>query len=350
MSFPSVAPRAHCHGFALGADPHRARSLVAPRHFRRILSACVLAFALPVAAEVEVKPADDRVTISVDGQLLTELRLTGAPKPYFYPLLGPGGVALTRNYPMRDVEGEDRDHPHQRSLWFTHGDVNGVDFWAEGPNRGRIVHQKILEARSGADHGVLKTANNWVAPDGKVLLTDETTFIARRSPESDTRIFDFIITLRAPDGVDVVFGDTKEGTLGVRLAESMRLKPNQHHAGKTRGSILQNTGAKDGATWGKRAEWTAYSGPVDGKTMTVAILDHPSNPRHPTWWHVRDYGLFAANPFGVHDFERKPAGTGNLTLPGGESLTFRYRFILQEGGADAARLNEIAARFRETRL
>jgi len=23
-------------------------------------------------------------------------------------------------------------------------------------------------------------------------------------------------------------------------------------------------------------------------------------------WHVRDYGLFAANPFCVHDFEKKP--------------------------------------------
>ena len=294
-------------------------------------------------AGVEVSPKADRVTVSVDGELVTELRFADGPKPYWYPLLAPGGVAVTRHYPMRrDVADEEKDHPHHRSLWFSHGDVNGADFWAEGEGRGRIVQERILEAQGGAESGVVRTANRWETAQGEVLLTDETAMrVHRRAGE---RVLDYRITLKAGAKAGV-FGDTKEGTMAVRLAESMRLKPNAHHAKDPVGTILQSTGIRDGATWGKRAAWTAYSGPVEGKPMTVAIFDHPANPRYPTWWHVRDYGLFAANPFGVHDFERKPAGTGNLELKAGESVTFRYRFLIRPGAAESAALEKLGAEF-----
>ena len=72
----------------------------------------------------------------------------------------------------------------------------------------------------------------------------------------------------------------------------------------------------------------------------IAIFDHPENPRHPTWWHVRDYGLFSANPFGVHDFEKKPKHTGDYTLEAGKSLTFRYRFYYHEGDEVQAKVAE----------
>jgi hypothetical protein len=175
------------------------------------------------------------------------------------------------------------------------------------------------------------------------VLTDVTTFAVERSPLG--RIFDYSITLKASEGVDLTFGDTKEGTMAIRLAESMRLKPNKHYEGKPNGHILQDTGVKNGNAWGKRAAWTAYTGPVGDKTMTMVIFDHARNPRHPTWWHVRDYGLFAANPFGVHDFEKKPAGAGNLVVKAGDSVTFRYRFLLTTGQPDVATLSKVAAAF-----
>jgi hypothetical protein len=295
-------------------------------------------------AGVVFEPGEGRVVVKLDGELLTELRYQEGPKPFFYPLLGPGGVALSRHYPMKpDTTDEAHDHPHHRSLWFTHGDVNGVDFWAEGPTRGKVVQHSIREWMSGGDEGHLVTSNRWVAPDGRVLVTDRTKFRVVRSPLG--RQFDYEITLFASEGQDVVFGDTKEGTMAIRLAESMRLKANKHYEGKATGRILQDTGVKDGATWGKRAAWTAYAGPVGTQTYTVTIFDHPSNPRYPTWWHVRDYGLFAANPFGIHDFERKAAGTGNLTVKAGESVRFRYRFLMQEGEPKPAQLAEVAAVF-----
>ncbi len=321
------------------------RSVSAPL-FTRLFAVCCLAAARSAIAAtgVEITPLADRVTVKVDGELLTELRFTDSPKPYFYPLLGPGGVSVTRNFPMRtDAADEDKDHPHHRSLWFTHGAVNGVDFWAEGEKRGRVVQEKILEAKGGADSGVIRTANKWVTPEGKTVLTDETTFRVHRSPAG--RLFDYRITLKASEGTDLTFGDTKEGTMAVRLAESMRLAPNKHYKGKPTGHILQDTGVKEGETWGKRAQWTAYWGPVQDKVMGVTIFDHPSNPRYPTWWHVRDYGLFAANPFGVHDFEKKPAGAGDLVVKAGESITFQYRFLITAGEPKVETLRELATAF-----
>lgn len=304
---------------------------------------CLLASApVVLPAGVEVIPQDDRVIFKIDGELLTEYRFRDTPRPYFYPLLGPGAVPLTRQYPMRnDASDEEQDHPHHRSLWYAHGDVNGVDFWADGAGMGRIVHQKIIEARGDPELGVLRATHNWVSAAGKTVLSDETVVRVRRS--SAGRMFDFEITLLAPEGVAVTLGDTKEGTMAVRLAESMRLKPNKHYADKPSGHILQNTGLQDGATWGKRAAWCDYTGLVQGRRMGITIFDHPQNPKYPTWWHVRDYGLFAANPFGVHDFEKKPPGTGDVVIPAGKSLTFKYRFFLHEGEPDVARLRALAA-------
>jgi hypothetical protein len=149
---------------------------------------------------------------------------------------------------------------------------------------------------------------------------------------------DFEITYHASEG-EVVLGDTKEGSMAIRLAPTMRV------AGKVaKGHIINSEGVKDKDAWSKRAAWCDYYGPVEDKVVGVAIFDHPTNPKHPTWWHVRDYGLFAANPFGIHDFEQKPAGTGDIAIPAGESLTFKYRFYFHKGDVQEA---QVAKQYRE---
>jgi hypothetical protein len=183
---------------------------------------------------------------------------------------------------------------------------------------------------------VIRSQNKWVAPDGQIVCTDDRTFRVYASP--DDRLFDFEVAVHASHG-DLTFGDTKEGSMAIRLAETMRLK------GKVgQGHIVNSNGIRDGDTWGKRADWVDYYGPVNGQTVGVAIFDHPQNPMHPTWWHVRDYGLFAANPFGVHDFESKPKGTGNFTVAAGKSAIFRYRFYIHSGDDKQAK---VAERYRE---
>ena len=314
-----------------------------------LLSAIVLGVCCLISRAAEgvkiTQPSDEleKLQVEINGELFTEYHFKGAPHVYFYPLIGPGGAHMTRHYPMkRDSQGEDHDHPHHRSLWYSHGAVNGVDFWAESPKAGKILHDNFLEVKSGAKEGIIRSRNKWVGPDGAVVCTDERTFRVYARPARE-RLFDFDVTIKAGDK-PLVLGDTKEGSMAVRVAETMRLKPNKFNTSKPKGDIVLSTGVRGGDTWGKRAPWCDYSGPVDGKTLGVAIFDHPTNPRHPTWWHVRDYGLFAANPFGIHDFEKQAAGSGDLRVEPNSSVTFRYRFYVHEGNHEQAKVEE---RFRQ---
>ena len=288
---------------------------------------------------VQITEQADRLRIEINGQLFTEYFFKDVPRPYFYPLIGPGEARMTRNWPMKNTPDEEHDHPHHRSLWFAHGAVNGIDFWSEQKGFGKIVHDGFTEIKSGRESGLIKSRDQWIAPDGKLVCSDARTLRIYTPGSAGERVFDFEITLSATNG-DVTFGDTKEGTMALRLAETMRLKGKVGH-----GHIINSAGVKDDATWGKRAEWCDYSGPVDGKTVGIAIFDNPNNPRHPTWWHVRDYGLFAANPFGQHDFEKlKDKAAGDFVIPAGKSATFRYRFYIHEGDEQQAK---VAEKFKE---
>jgi hypothetical protein len=284
---------------------------------------------------VQISKLPDRLQIEINRQPFTEYLFKDVPRPYFYPVFGPGELAMTRNWPMKTTPNEEHDHPHHRSLWFTHGNVNGRDFWSEEKDYGKIVHDGFTEIKSGKASGVIKSRDKWIAADGKLICTDDRVFRVYSPANPTERVFDFEVTLHASQG-SLTLGDTKEGTMAIRLAETMRLKGNLGE-----GHILNGDGVRDGEAWGKRADWCDYYGPVDGKRVGVAIFDHPENPHHPTWWHVRDYGLFAANPFGQHDFENLAnKSAGDFTIPAGQSVTFRYRFYLHEGDTTQAQVAE----------
>lgn len=293
---------------------------------------------------VRIAQEPGKLRIEINGQLFTEYHYEDVPRPYFYPLLGPDDLPMTRHWPLENAPNEEHDHPHHRSLWYAHGNVNGLDFWSEQNNFCKIVHKKFLAIQSGQKSGTIKSTDDWVARDGTVVCADVRTLRVYNRPDNE-RLFDFDVTLQAPPDKPVVFGDDKEGTMAVRVAETMRVK---HKNGPGAGHIVLSTGLRDEETWGKRADWCDYYGPVDGKTVGIAIFDHPDNPRHPTWWHVRDYGLFAANPFGVHYFENKPPGAGDMTIPAGGSVTFRYRFYMHEGNEQQAGVAEQYRQYTRT--
>jgi hypothetical protein len=272
----------------------------------------------------------DRVEITIDGKPFTAYYFAATQaKPYFHPLRAPSGKSITRGYPMiPDVKGETHDHPHQRGAWFTHGDVDGVNFWAEGPAMGREVHRRFERVESGPAMGRLTDQIDWVTPAGKIMLDERRAMIIRSQPEA--RIIDFEITLRPKDR-PVTFRDTKEGAFGLRLTDALTEKG----IGKIRNS---EGGVGEKQTWGKRARWVDYSGALDGEPLGVAIFDHPSNLRHPTYWHVRGYGLFAANPFGVRDFTGDKQQDGSYTLKPGDQLVFRYRVYVHSRDLSLAQI------------
>jgi hypothetical protein len=289
---------------------------------------------------VAVKQNGANVDFLINDKLFTRYDTTTGPtKPYFYPLFAPGDKQIVRHWPVEKIEGQvgTTDHPHHRGLWFTHGKVNGTDFWLENDKAGKTIHSGYGALRSGAVYGLMQATTNWVKPDGTKIAEDarETRVYNLQSGT----LMDFSITLK-PVGAPLVLGDTKEGTLALRLADSMRAAVEK---GKTaEGHILNSQGDQDAKTWGKSAAWVDYYGPVNGEVVGVAIFDDPKNPRHPTTWHVRDYGLFAVNPFGLHDFDKKnPEGAGDITVPEGQSITFSYRLFFHKGTTQEANVAQL---------
>ena len=308
-----------------------------------LLAGCAMRRSMDSTSGVRVYETNGVVRVELNGSHFTSYHFRDVSRPFLYPLLNSTGDHMTRRWPQEEGPGEEHDHPHHHALWYSHGDVNGIDLWSETEKAGRTVHQKIVRSTSGAETGTLTTRNEWRAKDDKVLGHDERTFRFHR-PKADERIIDFEITIHASAG-DLTLGDTKEGTFAIRIAESMRVKQPKNQPG--RGHLVNSRGQTDGDVWGKRAEWADYHGPVNGRTAGIAIMDAPTNPRHPTWWHARDYGLFAANPFGLHDFEKREKGAGELKIPAGGSLTFRYRVLIHPGDHRSA---QIAQRYAEYAL
>ncbi len=301
---------------------------------RRGVLASVLACAsvLTVCAQVHFTRQPDSIAVEVAGRPFTAFYFgASAPKPYLHPLLSASGQRLTRLYPMETTEGGSRDHPHQRGLWIGHGDVNGIDFWANETEQrqgkqGLIVLGEIRDVQDGPIKGVLWAVFEWRDPAGRVLLVeDRAMFFSGNGP---VRTIDFDITLHAV--VQVVFGDSKEGFFALRLRDELsELKG----SGK-----MANAAGQTGMAlvWGQRSPWVDYVGSLEGRAVGVAIFDHPDNPSHPVWWHARDYGLFAANPFGERAFTGDKSKDGSLRLAPGASVRLRYQVFIHPGtGAPA---------------
>lgn len=303
--------------------------------------------------DVKLTKLADRVRVEIKGELFTEYVYgDGASRPYCYPILAADGTPLTRDFPMKDTPGEDRDHPWHRSLMFAHSMVGGVDFWNEGSgdagkspkDKGRIVHDAITEVQGGKV-GIIRATNRWTAPDGKLICTDDRTIRFRSIPGG--RLLDYEVTLHALPDAPLLLGDNKDGTMAIRVAQWMTM-PHKYQKQDLpgEGHIVTAKGDRDAAAWGKRADWCDYHAPHGGKIYGVAIFDHPKNFRHPTWWMARDYGLFGANPFGQHDYEglKDQPHIGDYTIPAGGTLTLRYRFYFHEGDEVAA---QVAARYAD---
>ena len=307
---------------------------------------------------VQVVPneAAQRVDVTVDGKPFTSyIWPTTLKKPVLYPLRSAKGTVVTRGFPLEPRNGERVDHPHHVGLWFNHGDVNGFDFWnnsdaipaEQAPKMGTIVHQKVIEAKSGAGQGELTVETDWHKADGSTLLHERTQFVFRA--DGTSRTIDRITTLTAL-GERVVFKDNKEGVLGLRVARGLEQSATQPEtftdaSGRpTTVKVLDNTGVagqytsseglKGDAVWGTRGRWTMLTGTVESEPVTIVMLDHPSNPGFPTYWHARGYGLFAANPMGEKIFTEGKKEL-NVAIEPGTSIVFRHRIVIVSGQATA---------------
>lgn len=303
---------------------------------RLVMLALLLSIPAASADSVSVERHADRIEVSLGGQPFTTFYFGPATrKPYLHPLRAADGTIVTRRYPMEQVEGEQTDHAHHRGVWFSHGQVNGFDFWAneatQSPRakKGTIVLDAIAAAEACRGVGRIEASFAWNAPDGERLLTEDRAMWFQRA--GGDNVVDFEIELTAA-AETVRFGDTKEGTFGVRVATELE-EPHPEARGIPRTGRIRNAEGRttEAQAWGKRSAWVDYAGSIGGTPLGIAIFDHPANPRHPPYWHVRGYGLFAANIFGEQHFQGNQGRDGGFTLARGASLRFCYRIVIHLG-------------------
>jgi methane monooxygenase PmoA-like len=319
----------------------RSRSTLWPAAVAGLLLASA---ALAAGDRVEVLRNGDHVDVLIRGRPFTTYFFPAeVAKPYFQPLRSAQGTIVTRDFPLGNTippeHLKDRGlEPHQRPMFFGHGDIDGIDFWGEAvfPKYsddtvfGTAVFKKLDAIKSGPDSGSLQADFDLTGPRGRVIAEEIQSFVF--GGDSNTRWIDCQITVVANHGSDVVLGDTKEGTFGIRLAKELNSPP---------GHMVNSAGAEgEKAIWGKPADWVDYDGTIAGEELGIAVFDSPKSFRHPTTWHARAYGLLAANPFGWREFYNDPKKDGSWTIQQGKTLKFRYRVFIHHGDYQQAKVAE----------
>lgn len=317
-----------------------------------LVLSCVATAAEP--KEVTVKKVSSAVLFYVDGdEAAVYIVSQDVAKPYFYPLNAPGKVCVTRHWPMLPGRpNETRDHVHQKSAWFCHGDVipegielkvkssdkrvKGVDFWAESSGHGKIVCVEVGQPKVDGSAATVVTKNEWRTPDGVKIMDEERTITFRHLGDANLIELDSTLTASV---CPITFGDTKEGSMGIRVNDEIKVT-------KGNGTIVNADGKKnEKEVWGRESAWNDYSGEIGGKKAGIAIFDHPKNP-HKSVWHTRDYGLMAANPFGRKESGFPDRKTGDLVkLAKGDKLRLRYALLLHTGDAATAKVAERYAEY-----
>lgn len=290
---------------------------------------------------VEMRAIGDDTEIYIGGKPFTTVR-GDRRLPDLWPLFHAAGKEVTRTWPRQKVAlagaaptGEKEDHPHHQSLWFAHGKINGIDFWHD---KKASVKQMANQRHSADKSAWVESRNEWRYEDKGVIATDHRRIDA--FVEGDVRGLDFDITITGGKH-SLTFGDTKEGSFALRMAPGLVVDGGA--------GLINDSGQSGGEVWGKRARWIEAIGKAGGKDAAVVIAGHRDNPRHPTYWHARKYGLLAANPFGVHDFTRAGKGAGDLTIAAEESLRLRYRVLVFARHPDAAEVEKLLTGFTSSK-
>jgi len=279
-----------------------------------------------VGIDMKLIEKNGRIDILSGDFLITSYIFGGnIAKPYLYPLNAPKGISITEDGP--------KDHIHHRSLWTAHGDVNGVDIWSEHEGHGYIRHKVFLKRFSGKVFSEIVASNIWISSTGEKLL-DEIRRIRIWNISTREWIIDYGVKLIS-NYTDIILGDTKEaGIISVRVAPTMTVKSGYGRITNSYGGINEEE------TWGRKAFWCDYTGYLGGEKYGIALFDYIGNPRSPTYWHVRNYGLMTANIFGLKHFIKAKPGTGNLLIEKGLEKLFRYRIYMHRNDAVKAKVKE----------
>lgn len=329
---------------------NRVKLRITTKQHRRFATRMLIGLMLSAsgfAGSVNLKQSKDKIDVVVDGKPFTTYYFgSNVSKAYLMPLRTASGIIISRPFPIGNDVGHADPHassfePHQRPLYFAHGDIDGLNFWGEAAFSkfygghshevyGHMANAKVESVHEGANSGAVKASFSLEDPNGRVIGEETQSYTF--GGDQQLRTIDCEFTLKADHG-PLTLGDSKEGTFAVRLGPELSAP-----LGKM---INSHNGHGEPEIWGKPADWVEYHGTVSGRPVGIAVFDHPKSFRHPTTWHARAYGLLAANPFGLREFTNDPNKDGSWTIPEGNSLTFRYRVVIHDGDLPPARIADL---------
>jgi len=256
----------------------------------------------------------DQVSFQYHGKELARLHFDASSRrPFVFPIVGPSGAVLTRMGHPHDPVG----HSHHNSVWISHHDVNGVTLWGDrAKNAGKIVAQRVEKLEDGANEAAATLLNHWLSPDGKLLLIERRR-VAVHPLEKGEWLLLMDVEFQAKD--KVTFGKTPFGLVGVRMAKTIGIADGGGTIRNSEGQV--NEKGDKGCFW-KPAKWCDYSGPSGPKTVEgITLFDQPSNPNHPTVYHVREDGWMGTSLTFAAARELEP----------GKTLRLRYGLYVHAG-------------------
>ncbi|QNN24466.1 hypothetical protein HED60_20045 [Planctomycetales bacterium ZRK34] len=282
--------------------------------------ACVillLTIAPTVYCDVTTWRAEDdstRITASSGTRAIAVYQAAPSPfKPYVVKLFTPGGVQALRD--------QVADHPHHHGLMFAVS-IDGVSFWEERRGSG-----KQADPTTTLDGPSLQQTLNWRDAEGHVLAGEQRKIQVQST--AGATLLTWRSTLTAPENREhITLSGHHYYGLGMRLVESMDKVAIFTHSENTPGEIVRGTEKLT------RGRWVAVTGPVQGRTITIAMFDHPANARHPAWWFTM-HAPFAYQSATLNLWKQP------MTLQRGQSLRLVYGVAALDGAADADALNTL---------
>jgi hypothetical protein len=236
-------------------------------------------------------------------------------RPYLCDLFTNGGLRVTRRHPPvagEDLTDHDTFHP---GMWLAFGDLGGEDYWRL---KAPVEHAGFVRAPVGGASAGFTVRNKYRRATGDGVVCQETCRYVWLPHEAG-----YVLTIDSEfsnDEAEFAFGDQEEMGLGIRMATPLIVERG--------GQIVNSRGQRnEKQAWGQTAAWCDYSGVIGDRRVAVTLIPAASNFR-PAWFHVRDYGLMAANPFGRHAL----AGgePSRVAVARGERFRLGYALLVRE--------------------
>jgi hypothetical protein len=282
------------------------------------------AFAAEVKNQVKVTDVNGIVNVSLSGSKILEYKYKDVPfKPYVAKLFTPGGVNILLDSPD--------DHKHHHGLMFA-WNVNGVNFWEETENCGVQKQQSILipKGESSEKKGQAKfsTILEWIdRTNQKMLLMESRTIEAESDVQQNATIVTWKSVFSVPKDINsVTISGAHYHGLGMRFLRSM----------DANGEFLTSSGKAGEVFRGDErlveSSWCAYVAQADGRTVTVAMFDHPLNVRPATYFIMKTPFAYLSATMRLHE---KP-----IELKAKDSLTVQYGIAVWDGKKDRSEIEK----------